>query len=139
MLGAGLLASSACSERKPTPFEEPYIDLFSVDGWVAGVIRNASGTAVGYADVQAFAGSDAYPRVAWSLTNPDGRYLIRIQGMNESDKRLALRLSVSPPSGSCLAARDTTGLTVLLTREYPSPDTTFVDLVLATDTGKCAA
>jgi hypothetical protein len=139
IVGVGLLVSAGCAERSPAPFVDPGGDLFSVDGTVAGLIRNASGASVGYATVRAAAGSDAFPRTASSLTAPDGRYVIRIQGMNEPDARLPLKLSVTPPTGSCLLGRDTTGLTVLITRIYPSPDTTFVEMVLPIDTGKCAA
>lgn len=135
----GLLANAGCADPGgPRPVERNG-DLFSVDGVVAGRVSNASGTPVGYATVRAYAGPDAFPRVESSVSNPDGSYVVRIRGMNESDARLALKLSVTPPSGSCLVARDTTGLTVLITRKYPSPDTTFVDMVLPLDTGQCAA
>src|SRR4051812_17731954 len=94
LVTAGCLAGAGCAEPTPPPPVEMWDDFVNVDGIVVGRVRNASGVSVAYATVRAAAGSDVSPRVASSLTDQVGSYALRIQGMNESDALLPLKLSV---------------------------------------------
>ena len=118
-LTAALLTSAAC--KAP-------LDIVSVQGTVVGQVRSASGEAISQAKVSAIAGVDGSPWVDSSVTDENGAYMLRFRDLNRSDRRVPLRVRVTPPPHTGLAARDTAGLTVLIAKG--SRETTRVDFLL---------
>jgi hypothetical protein len=125
--GPILLAGLACTGSET--------DLYGIQGIVAGRVTNAFGAPIPQATVRATAN---YPLSGSSLpitdsvrTDEQGGYLVRLVTGNLSDARAPLTVTVSPPVGTGLAARDTTGLSVLISKAAPPRETTYVNLVLS--------
>lgn len=122
---------AACGDNAPTG------DLFSVTAVARGQVTDAAQHAVVGAKIESTtqrATDIGMPHTkAFATTDAAGQFALQVGAVNIADGPATVSLTITPPAGSGLQARDTNGIQVTLRRGEPPPDT--VDVVLVLERG----